>query len=132
MKKESMKIYDELKAMSDRIDNINKPTPEPKDKFGNTKAQKDKMVEDWLTRPSTKPYRAALAKKDREQQKWKYESWNGKTKPDKEPIVEYVDRMMKKYGNWGSEEVKEATPEQMEGLKKRLDNARAFTNPPKK
>ena len=92
-----MKIEDELRIMSARLDKIMAPTKEPKNKFGDTPAQKEKMIEDWLTRPSTKPYRAALAKKDREQQKWKYESWNGKTKPDKEPIMEYIDRIGRDY-----------------------------------
>ena len=94
-----MKIEDELKIIQARLDKIMAPTPEPKDKFGNTKAQKDKMINDWLTRPSTKPYRAALAKSDREQQKWKYESWNGKTKPDKEPLMTYIDRIERDFGN---------------------------------
>jgi len=58
-----VEVYEELKAMSDRLDKI-----KPKEK-------------------------AALAKKDREQEKWKYQSWNGKTKPDKEPLMTYIDRI---------------------------------------
>jgi len=108
-----MKIEDELKIISERLDKILKPTSEPKDKFGNTKAQKDKMINDWLTRPSTKPYRAALAKKDREQEKFKYTSWdNDKTTPEpvgsgisKAPkekpmnIIKYIDTVNKLYGD---------------------------------
>jgi len=58
-----LKVYEELKAMSDRLDKI-----KPKEK-------------------------AALAKKDIKQEKWKYQSWNGKTKPDKEPLMTYIDRI---------------------------------------
>ena len=103
-----MKIEDELKIIQARLDKIMAPTPEPKDKFGNTKAQKDKLAMDWITRPSTKPYRAALAKKDRE--KFKYTSWdNDKTKP--EPVgsgiskakpmnlMTYLDKIEQNYGN---------------------------------
>jgi len=113
-----MKIEDELKIIQARLDKIMAPTPEPKDKFGNTKAQKDKMINDWITRPSTKPYRAALAKKDREQEKFKYTSWaNDRTTPeavgsgiskvlkvpDKAPkakpmnILKYIDTVKKLY-----------------------------------
>jgi len=92
-----MSIEKELKYMTERLDKILKPEPENKNKLGDTPAQKNKMIEDWLTRPSTKPYRAALAKKDREQEKFKYESWNGKTKPDKEPLMTYIDRIQRDF-----------------------------------
>ena len=105
-----MKIEDELKIIQARLDKIMAPTPEPKDKFGNTKAQKDKMINDWLTRPSTKPYRAALAKKDREQEKFKYTSWaNDRTTPEAvgsgiskaKPmkLMTYLDKIEQNYGN---------------------------------
>tara|TARA_B100000029_G_scaffold114628_1_gene107142 strand:+ start:2578 stop:3006 length:429 start_codon:yes stop_codon:yes gene_type:complete len=72
--------------------------PEPStSKLGDTPSQKKKMIEDWLTRPSTKPERAALAKRYREQ-----------TAQDvnNHPVVKYVDRMIQKYDNWGSKKVK--------------------------
>jgi len=90
MKKESMKIDKELIAMTHRLDNIKpqkKESKEPGAYYKNAQSLK------WITRPSTKSYRAALAKKDREQEKWKYQSWNGKTKPDKEPLMTYIDRI---------------------------------------
>ena len=113
-----MKIEDELKIISERLDKIMKPTPaaaaaaEPKNKFGDTPAQKDKMIMDYLTRPSTKPYRAALAKKDREQEKFKYTSWandrttpkatgSGISKAKAKPmeITKYIDTVNKLYGD---------------------------------
>ena len=52
----------------------------------------------WLTRPKQKPM----------------------------PITEYIDTMNRLYGNEGGVVKDEATPKQMEGLKKRLNNARKF------
>ena len=111
-----MKIEDELKIISERLDKIMKPTSEPKDKFGNTKAQKDKMVEDWLTRPKTKPwddpkfFQKKLPTKEKE--KFKYTSWaNDRTTPQpvgsgisKTPkkamnIIKYIDTVNKLYGD---------------------------------
>lgn len=60
--------------------------------YRNKKARDEKMIHDWLVRPSSKYERAALAKRD------------------KEEVVKYVDRTMKKYDNWGSEKVPEKTP----------------------
>ena len=85
-----MKIEDELKIIQARLDKIMAPTPEPKDKFGNTKAQKEKLAMDWITRPSTKPYRAALAKKDREENK-------PKGKPME--LMTYIDRIERNFGD---------------------------------
>ena len=47
------------------------PVPTPKDKYGNTKAQKDKIIEKYLVRPKEK----------------------------KMPIVKYIDTMNRLYGN---------------------------------
>ena len=52
----------------------------------------------WLTRPKQKPM----------------------------PITEYIDTMNRLYGNEGGAVKEEATPKQVDGLKKRLNNARKF------
>jgi len=94
-----MKIEDELKIIQARLDKIMAPTPEPKNSLGHTAAQKEKLAMDWITRPSTKPIRKAMAHNINAKKDWKYESWNGKTKPDSEPLMTYIDRIERDFGN---------------------------------
>ena len=71
---------------------------------------------------------------------WNKQNPNAKKKPMN--LLKYIDLVNK---NYGDSDIKiksdaeyerlnptEASPAQMEGLKKRLDNARAFVTPPKK
>ena len=131
------------------------PIPKPivvKNKFGDTPEQKTKIINDWLTRPAD-PYAEANRKKrallkqqqDAKKQGFKYESWKnnkverlmtedqkeaadfwkGYNDPTGKKMVSYIDNMNKKYNY-----PEEATPEQMKGLAKRLNNARQMTGHP--
>ena len=100
---------------------LRSPVPQwstPKDKFGHTKAQKDKIILKQLTKP-----------KLTESEIQNKEFWEAYNNGDK--MLKYI----KKYGDGDEGPVKydergypdKATPEQMQGLKKRLDNARQYT-----
>ena len=52
--------------------------------------------------------------------------WLVRPKAKPMPITKYIDTMNRLYGNEGGVVKDEATPKQMEGLKKRLNNARKF------
>ena len=117
--------YDPYWWISDTPEVTLKPQEPPKDKYGNTPAQKEKMINDWLTRPADK---------------YKYEPWANKKverlekpKPKKMPVLTYIDKMNVAYGNQEKRKYDdqgyplEANEQQMEGLKKRLDNARQMT-----
>ena len=94
-----MKIEDELKLMSDRLDKINLQKKETRNEHGDTPAQKEQMIHKWLTRPKTKPwddpkfFQKKLPTKENE--KFKYQSWNGKTEPME--ITKYIDKVKKNY-----------------------------------
>jgi len=107
-----MNIYDPYWWKPDPLET---PKPKPTDKFGNTKEQKDKMVNAYLTRPPDNNKEIL------------------KAKPKSTPILTYVDKMSVLYG--GQEKRKyddegyplEATLDQMKALEKRLDNSRQMT-----
>jgi hypothetical protein len=84
---------------------VQKPT-EVKDKFGNTPAQKTKMINDWLTRPAN-PYAAARKqaannqverlKPPTETEKEATAFWKAYNDPSGKKMVSYVQDMNKKY-----------------------------------
>jgi len=110
-----VKVYEELKAMSDRLDKI-KSVAEPRNALGDTAADKQRMAMKWITRPKTKPwddpkfFQKKLPTKEKE--KFKYTSWaNDRTTPQpvgsgisKTPkkamnIIKYIDTVNKLYGD---------------------------------
>ena len=60
---DQMNIYDPYWWLPDTPEVLIKPQETPKNKFGDTPAQKEKMINDWLTKPSNK---------------YKYEPWTNR------------------------------------------------------
>ena len=89
-------IEDELKSIDQRLDKIAAEKTEVRNQHGDTPAQKEKMIHDWLTRPKTK-YESKLQRlaKEKGKEKFKYQSWNGKTEPME--ITDYIDKVKKNY-----------------------------------
>ena len=73
---DQMNIYDPLWYLPDTPEVLLKPQETPKNKFGDTPAQKEKMINDYLTRPPS-PYEKATKKKIVEDH-YKYEPWANK------------------------------------------------------
>ena len=92
-------IEDELRSIDQRLDKIAAEQTEPKNQFGDTAADKERMATAWLTRPKTKPwddpkfFQKKLPTKENE--KFKYQSWNGETEPME--ITKYIDKVKKNY-----------------------------------
>ena len=107
---DQMNIYDPYWWLPDTPEGLLKPQETPKNKSGETPAQKEKMINDWLTRPPS-PYEKATKKKIVDDHYKKAEQ----PKPKKMSIVRYVDTINKLYGN--SEETPERA-EQITGHKK--------------
>ena len=97
---DQMNIYDPYWWLPDTPEVLLKPQKTPKNKSGDTPAQKEKMINDWLTRPPG-PYEKATVKKIAEDHYKKAEQ--PKAKPM--PIVKYIDKMNRLYGS------SEETPE---------------------
>ena len=126
-----------------------------KDKFGHTPEEKAAMIHKHLTRPAD-PYAAANRKKRallaqqqaaKKNGKWSYQGWandkverltpvtedqkeaadfwKGYNDPTGKKMVSHINNMNKKYNY-----PEEASPEQMRGLEKRLNNARQMTGHP--
>ena len=87
-------IEDELKSIDQRLDKIAAEKTEVRNEHGDTPAQKEKMIHDWLTRPKTK-YESKLDRLTNKKEKFKYQSWNGKTKPME--ISDYIGKVIKNY-----------------------------------
>ena len=89
---------------------------EPKNKFGHTASQKNKMINDHITKKPD-PIKKMVEKNM--------------------PILTYVDKMSVLYGGQKDRKYDDqgypltASPDQMQGLEKRLINARQMTDPPK-
>ena len=95
---DQMNIYDPYWWLPDTPEVLLKPQETPKNKSGETPAQKEKMINDWLTRPPS-PYDKATKKKIVDKH-YKYEGWaNDKVERLKEPkkkplhILSYIDKM---------------------------------------
>ena len=71
-----MNKYDPYWWISDTPEVLLKPQETPKNKFGDTPAQKEKMIKDWIERPPS-PYEKATKKKIVEDH-YKYEPWANK------------------------------------------------------
>ena len=97
---DQMNIYDPYWWLPDTPEVLLKPQETPKNKSGETPAQKEKMINDWLTRPPS-PYEKATKKKIVEDHYKKAEQ------PNKKPmsIVRYIDKINSLYNN------SEETPE---------------------
>jgi len=88
----------------------------PKNKFGHTASQKDKMILDQITRPPDNNKKIL------------------KAKPKAMPMNTYIDKMSVLYAGQEKRKIDDqgyplkATPDQMQGLQNRLDNARQMTS----
>ena len=77
---DQMNIYDPYWWLPDTPEVLLKPQETPKNKFGDTPAQKEKMINDYLTRPPS-PYEKATKKKivedhyKKKTKPWRYTSW---------------------------------------------------------
>ena len=97
---DQMNIYDPYWWLPDTPEGLLKPQETPKNKSGETPAQKEKMINDWLTRPPS-PYEKATKKKIVEDHYKKAEQ------PKKNPmsVVKYISKINQLYGS------SEETPE---------------------
>ena len=97
---DQMNIYDPYWWLPDTPEVLLKPQETPKNKFGDTPAQKEKMINDYLTRPPS-PYEKATKKKIVEDHYKKAEQ----PQPKKMPILKYISKINQLYGS------SEETPE---------------------
>ena len=100
MKKKFMENFgDELRSIDQRLDKIAAEQTEPKNQFGDTAADKERLATAWITSPRGIPLRPIKKATAKKKPQWKYEGWNGKTEPERENILTYVDRVRKENEN---------------------------------
>ena len=97
---DQMNIYDPYWWHADTPEVLLKPQKTPKDELGNTISQKEKMINDWLTRPPS-PYEKTTKKKIVEDHYKKAEQ----TKKKPMSVVKYISKINQLYGS------SEETPE---------------------
>ena len=101
---DQMNIYDPLWFLPDTPEVLLKPQETPKNKFGDTPAQKEKMINDWLTRPSNKykyePWanrKVERITKPTEDEKENKDFWAGYNDPSGKKMLSHINSMNKKY-----------------------------------
>jgi len=101
---DQMNIYDPLWFLPDTPEVLLKPQKTPKNKFGDTPAQKEKMINDWLTRPAKKfryePWankKVERITKPTEDEKENKDFWAGYNDPSGKKMVSHINTMTKKY-----------------------------------
>ena len=99
-----LNTYDPYWWISDTPEVLLKPQEPPKDKFGNTPAQKEKMINDWLTRPAKKfryePWankKVERITKPTEDEKENKDFWAGYKDPSGKKMLSHINNMNKKY-----------------------------------
>ena len=99
-----LNTYDPHWWLPDTPEVLLKPQETPKNKFGDTPAQKEKMINDWLTRPSNKykyePWanrKVERITKPTEDEKENKDFWAGYNDPSGKKMLNHISNMNKKY-----------------------------------